>query len=113
MSDLIERLGRSQDNGVHDLRGLAAVLDGRELRDKAELLAEVGEALAFPDYYGANWDALEECLNDMSWREGPVLLAIAHADAVPQAELDTLVDIFALAAESWRGQGRACGLILL
>jgi len=113
MSDIGARLGRSHDNGVHDLRGLASVLDGRELRNKAELLAAVGKALAFPDYYGANWDALEECLNDMSWREGPILLAIVHADAMSRAELDILIDIFGLAAESWRGQDRACGLILL
>lgn len=113
MNTLRERLDQAADNGVHDLRGRVPLLDGRALPDKAAVLAAVSEALAFPDYFGANWDALEECLNDMSWRAGPVLLAIAHADALPRAELETLIDIFALAAESWREQGRACALILL
>jgi len=113
MSELEALLARAEANGVHDLRGRVPVLDGRVLRDKVALLAAVGAALDFPPYYGHNWDALEECLNDLSWRAGPALLAIVHADALAAEELATLTDIFALAAESWRQQGRACGLILL
>ncbi len=31
---------------------------------KADLLEFLRGALRLPDYFGANWDALEECLND-------------------------------------------------
>ena len=59
-------------NGVYRLadRGeLLPVLDGRGLADKHSLLSALGRALDFPDYYGENWDALEEGLADLSWRE--------------------------------------------
>jgi RNAse (barnase) inhibitor barstar len=39
-------------------------LDGTEIKDKEALLNSIGELLEFPDYYGKNWDALEDCLSD-------------------------------------------------
>ena len=39
--------------------------------DPAEFLAAVGEALAFPDHYGQNLDALNDCLRDLP---GPTVL---------------------------------------
>lgn len=51
---------------LSDQRGLNTyVLKGDELRDKESLLKSIGELFKFPDYYGGNWDALEECLSDM------------------------------------------------
>ncbi|HEX4415099.1 MAG TPA: barstar family protein [Lacipirellulaceae bacterium] len=40
---------------------------GGPLRRKAELLNALALALIFPKYFGRNWDALEECLRDLSW----------------------------------------------
>lgn len=34
---------------------------------KDDLLRIIAEALEFPAYFGNNWDALDECLSDMSW----------------------------------------------
>jgi hypothetical protein len=43
------------------------------------LLGLIAKRLSFPDYFGKNWDALEECLRDLSWLPaGPVVLE--HAD---------------------------------
>ncbi len=30
---------------------------------------ELAEALQFPDYYGKNWDAFDECMCDLDWLE--------------------------------------------
>jgi RNAse (barnase) inhibitor barstar len=87
-------------------------LDGRVLADKDALLAALGWALEFPDYYGLNWDALEECLTDMSWRAGPIALHIEHADALASELLHRVMEIFADAAETWREAGRPCSLFL-
>lgn len=40
-------------------------LDGRRLPDKAAFLAALAAGLRFPDYFGGNLDALEECLGDL------------------------------------------------
>ena len=48
------------------------ILDGSKTVDKTSFLAQISELLKFPDYFGHNWDALEECLNDVttinSWK---------------------------------------------
>ncbi len=103
-------------NGVYRLKhpvvGLAPVLDGRVMTDKQDLLLTLGRALEFPDYYGANWDALEECLRDMSWRNGPISLLIEHAEAIPAAEMATLVDIFLQAGRHWAKEMKVFSLFL-
>jgi RNAse (barnase) inhibitor barstar len=48
-------------------RALIRPLDGRRCVDKQALLGQCASTLGFPDYFGRNWDALEECLNDLSW----------------------------------------------
>ncbi len=48
-----------------------AYVDGWTGADnKAAFLAAVGEALAFPDYYGQNFDALADCLRDVAGGAG-------------------------------------------
>lgn len=46
-------------------------LDGRRARDKMGFLRAAAEAMAFPDYFGENWDAFEECINDLAWSPAP------------------------------------------
>ena len=49
------------------------------LASKAELLTFLQSALALPDYFGHNWDALEECLTDPDWLTGKALI-LMHQD---------------------------------
>jgi len=50
--------------------------DGRADETRADVLAGLGAALAFPAYYGQNLDALADCLRDVvpADRTGTVLL---------------------------------------
>lgn len=38
-----------------------------DLITKSDLLKWFAIGLQFPDYYDQNWDALVECLQDLSW----------------------------------------------
>ena len=45
------------------------VLDGGAVASKQDLMAALSDALEFPDWFGGNWDALDECLRDLGWLE--------------------------------------------
>lgn len=80
--------------------------DLEELRDIAAILEKFGAALKLPDWYGANYDALADCLSDLSWQPAPgyVLLLKGvdelHAHA-PQA-FDTLNEVLTGVIEGWQ-----------
>lgn len=48
-----------------------AYVDGAALETRAEVLRVLGETLAFPEHYGHNLDALNDCLRDLA---GPTVL---------------------------------------
>jgi RNAse (barnase) inhibitor barstar len=50
-----------------------------EVRSKSDLLAVLASAGHFPDYFGSNWDALQDCLRDLSWI-GNRKVVIVHSD---------------------------------
>ncbi len=54
-------------------------LDGEHIHNKAEFLENCAEVLNFPDYFGYNWDAFEDCLTDLSpSSDAPYLLFYAQ-----------------------------------
>lgn len=48
-----------------DWKGAWLRLDG--VHDKAAFLDRCARDLDFPDWFGHNWDALADCLTDLSW----------------------------------------------
>jgi len=42
-------------------------IDCSAISTKEQLLGAVATEMQFPAYFGGNWDALEECLRDMTW----------------------------------------------
>ncbi len=57
-------------------------LDGELMSETAGLMAEFARVLRFPDYFGKNWDALSDCLTDLSWFDtrSHFVVAIDHWD---------------------------------
>jgi RNAse (barnase) inhibitor barstar len=70
------------------------VLDTRQARDKASFLEAAARDLGFPDYFGRNWDAFEECLRDFGMQRTPVLVVWTGAAGVPDDVRGTAVEIF-------------------
>ena len=76
------------------------------IADKEALLGRFGAALEFPDWFGGNWDALEDCLADLSWRPAAGYVLLLHgADGFAARCADdfgVLVDVLGTCAASWR-----------
>ncbi|MFY9315674.1 MAG: barstar family protein [Burkholderiales bacterium] len=115
MSKLLQRLTDAAKSGVYRSSRSDEILDAtrasklRVVRialagatDKDQLIARLAKALEFPAWFGGNWDALEDCLGDLSWLSAPgYVLLIEGAKDLPIVERGTLVDILAAAAASW------------
>ncbi len=82
-------------------------LDCVGVADKSAFLAASARAMAFPPYFGNNWDALEDSLRDLTWapaERGYLVLfdgVARFADTRP-AEFATALDILRSAVDSWR-----------
>jgi|SRR5689334_1792729 len=118
MSKLLARLSDAAKSGVYAAPHVEDILDatrGSELRvaridlggvaGKETLLDRISAALRFPDWFGRNWDALEDCLADLSWSQarGHVLL-FENAKGASSADRKTLAEILEAAAAHWRGK---------
>ena len=102
--------------------GLMVVrVDLEHCSTKAAILDAFSDACGLPEYFGGNWDALDECLRDDAWHEPPdaarhgLLWRIDGAATavreVPEA-FETLVEILDDAVESWRERGIACWVLV-
>jgi RNAse (barnase) inhibitor barstar len=77
------------------------------IRSKQKLLRTLADGLRLPDYFGHNWDALEECLRDLSWLpEGNV--QIRHRDlplSPGSQDRRTYLQVLRSAAAFWAQSG--------
>jgi len=117
---LIARLLDPQRSGVYraaQVRPIEEAVEGSGLRlarvvlgpgaAKTEMLAAFGRALDFPPWFGANWDALEDCLADLSWSDAAGHVILIEGAAGARAEdLGVLEDILAAAASYWAARAR-------
>lgn len=107
MGKLLERLKDASRSGVYRVRSDAPVLDA--LREgslspakillegaatKADLLQRMACTLKFPEWFGGNWDALEDCLTEV---RGYLLLY--GYQGIAADDLGVLIDVLASSAE--------------
>jgi hypothetical protein len=88
------------------------ILQGKQCRTPAGVFSEFARALEFPDYFGHNWDALEECLADLEWlpAKGYTVLIADAQSVMPEDEegYETLLEILNDAGEAW-SKGQTAG----
>ncbi len=80
----------------------ALVAHIENIHSKAQLLIELSAGLKFPDYFGDNWDALDECLNDFHWVENSEIVIIhSNVPNISSGELKTYLEILSSAVKNW------------
>lgn len=89
--------------GMHAVR-----IDLEGCTDEDDLFGRIAQALEFPDWFGRNWDALADCLGDLSWKPADgYLILLEHCDgfrAGHGGDFTTALQVFAAASEAWRGE---------
>lgn len=104
----VYRCNAEQQLEIEARRGFAAdhaifTLDLTGITDKASFLGQIAAVMAFPSYFGHNWDALYDCLTDPP--NSPVagtLLVVDRGEAFAAREPDewaTAIRVFQAAAE--------------
>lgn len=71
------------------------------------LLKALAVALRFPDYFGGNWDSVDECIGDLSWLS-PGNVALIRRDlplADNRAGLSVYLSVLRGAVENWETKG--------
>jgi RNAse (barnase) inhibitor barstar len=125
MEPMAKQLADAQQCGVYQLvcgtdeveraakeAGLAMFrIDIGHARGKEDFLSRVAEALSFPDWFGANWDALNDCLTDLDWlpmKTGYVIVfeSSSRFGALHGLEFADATAVLFAAAQFWKAEGR-------
>ena len=116
----MQRLSDASKSGVYRTSRTDEILDATRgstlqvsridlagVADKQGLMERIARALEFPHWFGGNWDALEDCLTDLSWsKAGGHVLLLEGAAELHVDERGILVDILAAAAAWWADRKR-------
>jgi RNAse (barnase) inhibitor barstar len=82
---------------------------GVAIKNADDLLDTLAQAMQFPEYFGRNWDALDECLRDMSWLPARGYVLFLHdARRLWQQASDVagqFVETWLFTAEEWSRSG--------
>lgn len=76
------------------------------------ILDAVAAGLAFPEWFGRNWDALEDCLTDLSWRDAAGYVVVLGG-VEPSDDAGVLIDVLSAAATFWAARGKPFFAVLL
>lgn len=105
-------VARGERQAYADAAGLlgfaSAVIDFDGCTGKDDALGRFATALRFPEWFGHNWDALADCLADLSWMpaDGYVLLLADTGNwqrADPEG-FDIAIAVLAQAAAGWKSE---------
>ncbi len=92
-------------------------LNLKAIGSKLDLLQSVSKTLDFPDHFGENWDALADCLTDLSWLPFEQLALVLEEyrpfEKSNPVDFSVFLEIFETAAEFWSENSRGFVLILV
>lgn len=92
----------AQPNGYRPKDAFVAMLPST-IGTKGDLLEALASLLAFPAYFGFNWDALFDCFRDFSWlNEHDIVLIHPELPMLQQSELKIYLRLLRDSALDWR-----------
>jgi len=116
MGELLQRLSDGTRSGVYSASHAEDILDATRESDllvsridlagvveKEALFDRIAAALRFPEWFGRNWDALLDCLRDLSWSNSRRhVLIVENVKGLSAEDRGDLIDVLAEAASNWR-----------
>jgi len=96
-------------------KGIVLRMSIEGIISKDDLLKEFNRIFSFP-FFGYNWDALSDCLSDLSWLDtgAGVVLVISNYRQLLDADVRSfgmLVNIWLDCAEFWNGHKKSFHIV--
>lgn len=77
------------------------------------LLDALAVSLAFPDYFGRNWDAAWDCLTELGWETGRAQVILLPAAPADDTAMAIFVDLMREACDHWAVRGKTLAVLLV
>ncbi len=89
-------------------------LEGQQIISLDRYFEAIADLFEFPDYFGENWDAVADCLTDLSWDDGDrVLVVYSNYQGLRDGDdWQVAMEVWSDAIEFWRGQGVMMAVVL-
>lgn len=95
-------------------------LRGIRCKTEDDFLIEVSASFQFPFYYGENWPAFDECIQDLEWLKFQKIfvlfddfsLSFRDREEIQKKLQDRIIQYFARAIEYWESEGKTLELWL-
>lgn len=100
------------DNATRDVDAVEfKVLIPRNVSSKVDLFSVLLREFKFP-YFGANWDALRDCLRDLSWiAEDKIVVVHEDLPALPEPDIEIYLEILSEAVDDWAGDSKEFAVV--
>lgn len=108
----VYQLPSSAFEAVHDAAAAEGLIyyacDLVEASTGEAVFEHLAKALKLPEHFGNNFDALYDCLTDLTWQHTSAsVIVLSGVDALYSGDVEnweTLLSVLASAAEYWQGE---------
>src|SRR5512141_2646524 len=110
-------IGSAELVAAANAAGLQAYkIDLAKARGKRGLFDAFAKALKFPEHFGKNWDAFNDCLSDLAWLDGKgwvLILTNCRPFATKNAaDFDVTLDLLEGVVACWQEEGKPFWVIV-
>lgn len=89
-------------------------LEGQSITSQDLYFQEIAKLFQFPNYFGHNWDAVADCLTDLSWEEGDrILIVYSNSQSLrDRNNWEIAMKVWSNTIEFWEQQGVMVSVVL-